>query len=169
MATTNLDDWGKDETGGRRFWPVLCEGEIDIPGMAELHDQLWAEAVALFHADEPWWLSDEAIIQTAQEEVENRTAGDPWEGQIQQAVADKRSVTVEHILDKVLNIEKARQGRAEQMRVVSILKRLHWRKDQSHEGGRAGHCLPCPPCITIVCPTYPTSPNRGGAEVLATL
>jgi predicted P-loop ATPase len=135
IATTNLDDWGKDETGGRRFWPVQCEGDIDVPGITRLRDQLWAEAVALYRANEEWWLIDDAIIQTAREEVENRAAGDPWDGLIQQAVASKTSVTVEEILDNVLGVEKARQGRAELMRVVSILKRLHWRKDRRMRGG----------------------------------
>ena len=135
IATTNLDDWGKDETGGRRFWPVQCEGDIDVPGISRLRDQLWAEAVALYRADEEWWLIDDAVIQTAREEVENRAAGDPWDGLIQQAVAGRTSVTVEEILDSVLKVEKARQRRIEQMRVVAILKRLLWRKDRRMKGG----------------------------------
>ena len=51
ISTTNLDDWGKDETGGRRFWPCRCDGEIDLAGIEAVRDQLWAEAVALYNAE----------------------------------------------------------------------------------------------------------------------
>ena len=34
VATTNKDDWGNDDTGLRRFWPVRVGGKIDIDGLA---------------------------------------------------------------------------------------------------------------------------------------
>lgn len=58
VGTTNADDYLQDPTGHRRNWPVLCTA-IDIEALKDDRDQLWAEAVARFHQNERWWLSDE--------------------------------------------------------------------------------------------------------------
>lgn len=48
LGSTNDKKYLKDETGGRRFWPVECtlgpEEEIDTDTLDENIDQLWAEA-----------------------------------------------------------------------------------------------------------------------------
>jgi predicted P-loop ATPase len=42
-GTTNSDTYLKDETGGRRFWPIKA-GRIDVNGLAAARDQLWARS-----------------------------------------------------------------------------------------------------------------------------
>jgi predicted P-loop ATPase len=76
-GTTNSDTYFGDETGNRRFWPVKV-GAIDVAGLREARDQLWAEAVAAFKAGEKWWLSAGVEKAAAEEQAERRIV-DPWE------------------------------------------------------------------------------------------
>lgn len=83
IGTINEPDFLQDPTGNRRFWP-LDTGEKgtaaksvfdDLPGREV--DQIWAEAVCLFKAGEPLFLSqdieDEAAAQqTSHSEVDDR-------------------------------------------------------------------------------------------------
>lgn len=59
-GTTNEWEWNKDPTGGRRFWPVSVEEEIDVEGLKEIRDQLFAEAVEMVNQGLRYWpTSDE--------------------------------------------------------------------------------------------------------------
>jgi putative DNA primase/helicase len=78
VGTTNAKEYLSDSTGGRRFWPVQCT-KINIPAIAQDRSQLWAEAAHAYHAGEPWWLTDEALIQAAEIEQEMRRTEEPWE------------------------------------------------------------------------------------------
>lgn len=49
IGSTNDDQYLKDDTGGRRFWPMPCDVDsIDIDRLVENRKQLWAEALVLY-------------------------------------------------------------------------------------------------------------------------
>ena len=55
VGTTNLDDYLKDSTGNRRFWPVSCK-TASVEFIEANRDQLWAEAVYREKIKETIWL-----------------------------------------------------------------------------------------------------------------
>ena len=97
IGSTNDAKYLRDETGGRRFWPIEClldESEnIDIEGLREEVDQLWAEAKASYlemrakqpHGPLPLYLSDDEAAIEAERLQESRrveTVEDSMAGQI---------------------------------------------------------------------------------------
>jgi putative DNA primase/helicase len=54
-GSTNEWQWNKDPTGGRRFWPVDVQDDINLEGLVGVREQLFAEAFALAQAGERYW------------------------------------------------------------------------------------------------------------------
>jgi predicted P-loop ATPase len=137
FGSTNALEYLKDETGGRRFWPIRC-GKIDHDAIARDRDQLWAEAVALYNAREPWWLTDEALLLEAHGQQEERHQDDPWHEFIANYCAAAEDVAVAEILE-ALGIDRARWTQADQNRVARCLVRLGWERYQKRRpsGGRS--------------------------------
>lgn len=140
IGTTNQDEYLKDDTGNRRYWPVMCT-KVDLDGLRGDRDQLWAEAVACFRAGEMWWVEREEAEMFAAEQ-EQRYQADMWEEPIIEYLAKRHigdSVTGAHVLEKALNIDPSHWGKPEQMRVGKIMHRLRWsrrRKGSCHGGVR---------------------------------
>lgn len=86
IGTTNQDEYLKDETGNRRFWPVRT-GTLDLERLAQDRDQLWAEAFRRFEAGEAWWLTRD-LERLAAVEQDARLQVDPWEDQIAAWLSD---------------------------------------------------------------------------------
>jgi predicted P-loop ATPase len=133
-GTTNADGYLKDETGGRRFWPIKI-GIIDVTGLAANRDQLWAEAQELYRTGSPWWIKDRAVQVAAEEQQKDRYQGDVWDAAIAAYVArmGDRDVTVVDILDD-LGVPIERAGQAEQNRVARSLMHLGLTRRQRRTG-----------------------------------
>lgn len=52
IGTTNEEEYLKDATGGRRFWPVMCGASFNLDGLRDALPQMYAEALADYHAGE---------------------------------------------------------------------------------------------------------------------
>jgi predicted P-loop ATPase len=133
-GTVNPQEYLRDETGNRRFWPLECT-QIDIPGLAAARDQLWAEARKRYQAGESWWLDNRELIEDAEEEQDARYQHDAWEKLICDYVGAKDWVTVGEILENVLHIEAGKWTQVDQNRVARCLRHMKWQRKRVRIAG----------------------------------
>jgi predicted P-loop ATPase len=127
VGTTNRSAYLRDETGGRRFWPVKT-GTIDVDALATDRDQLFAEAVVRFHNGERWWPDKGFERDHIAPEQAERYEADVWEEGIAVYLDDRNKVTVSQVAREALGIETPRIGTAEQRRIAVALEQLGWKR-----------------------------------------
>jgi predicted P-loop ATPase len=127
IGTTNKDTYLRDETGGRRFWPIKA-GAIDIDALARDRDQLFAEAVARYRKGEPWWPEKDFERDHIMPQQAERYEADVWEESIAAYTGTKAKVTVGQVAHEALHIETPRIGTADQRRIIAALERLGWKR-----------------------------------------
>jgi predicted P-loop ATPase len=134
-GSTNADTYLKDETGGRRFWPIKV-GKIDIDGLDKVRDQLWAEARKLYMNNYPWWVIKPDILRQVEEQQRERYVGDPWDAAIERYAHGEAEVTVEKVLRDALGIELARCSQIEMNRVARCLRTMGFLRTQRRSGDK---------------------------------
>lgn len=136
-GTTNKDAWLRDETGGRRFWPVKV-GFIDLDAITRDRAQIWAETVVAYRSGHRWWLEGD-VEKTAREEQAGRMADDPWTAPIMEAVQGRAEITIHEVL-KALGYVPAEMTRKDSDRAAAILKREGWTRTSKRitSGARKG-------------------------------
>ncbi|MDH0097478.1 toprim domain-containing protein [Pseudomonas sp. GD04158] len=137
-GSTNQDEYLRDPTGNRRYWPVLCM-KVNLAGLREVRDQLWAEALHLYEAGEPWWPQDDEK-EMFQQEQDVRFQGDAWEPRIVDYLQRNpcEAIGGDVLLEKALLLDPGHWGRPEQTRLGQIMHRLKWRRKRMAPEGRGG-------------------------------
>jgi hypothetical protein len=136
IGTTNKAQYLRDETGGRRFWPVKVAvvRPINTDLLVEFRDQLFAEAVHRYRAGERWWPDDVFEQEHIQPEQEARFEADAWEEPIEDYLRNQQEVTLMQVARMALSMETARLGTADQRRITAILDRLGWERGRKEAG-----------------------------------
>ena len=135
IGTTNKTAYLRDETGGRRFWPVKV-GIIETAGLTRARDQLFAEAVRLYRQGYRWWPDATFEHRFIAPEQEARYEADAWEEEIRTFLAGKQRTTVLDVAREGLRIELSRIGTADQRRITAALERLGWRRGKREGAAR---------------------------------
>lgn len=126
-GSVNHGTYLRDETGGRRFWPVKCKAPvIDVDALADVRDQLWAEATALYFDGKPWWLDSVPLNREAAEEQADRYEGDPWDELILAWAGLRESVSVAEVLTNCLEKKKDMWTQTDKNRIARCLRALGW-------------------------------------------
>jgi predicted P-loop ATPase len=111
----------EDSTGARRFWPVLCKGMINLDGLKQVRDQLWAEAVHRYKAGEPHWLETPELEALAEAEQALRFIVDPWAEIISKWFKGRSEASISEILQQALGFPHKEWTKAAERRVGAIL------------------------------------------------
>jgi predicted P-loop ATPase len=136
VGTTNRDTYLRDETGGRRFWPIKA-GTINISKLEFDRDQLLAEALVRYREGASWWPDKDFECQHIMPQQAARYEADAWEDTIHEFLDNKEKVTVGQVAREALHIETSRIGTADQRRIAAALEQLGWkRQPQSWDGKR---------------------------------
>lgn len=88
FATTNTTDFIRDQSGGRRWWPVVVDkSKRSLSPFSDLTDiivdQIWAEAVKVYREGEPLFLNG-AMEDVAKEIQDSHTEESPLAGMIRE-------------------------------------------------------------------------------------
>ena len=136
VGTSNKDTYLRDETGGRRFWPVKC-GEIKIEDLEHDRDQLFAEAVQQFHDGDHWWPDKKFESETIQPEQEKRYEDDAWTSPIEMWLRiGANETTISEVAKSALNLDLSRLDIIPQRRIAAILRNLKWTQRHTQYGTR---------------------------------
>ena len=164
VGTTNKDAYLRDETGGRRFWPLKC-GTINVDSLDENRDQLFAEAVHLYRTGCAWWPDRKFELDHAMPEQAARYESDPWEPVVRKYLAGKTSVSLLEVFVGALKYEVEppahkegeprpmrgtpinRVGTSDQRRLAGVMTALGWEQKREAGTGRRywekGGVTPC--------------------------
>jgi putative DNA primase/helicase len=130
VGTTNEKEYLKDNTGARRFFPIMTHA-VKLDEIKRDRDQLFAEAVVRYKAGESWWEVPKEECLEAQEE---RRVSDAWEDIIAEFLAYKSEVTTHQVCLEALKIDISKMDQFVQKRVAKIMRLFKWEKDRFGAG-----------------------------------
>jgi predicted P-loop ATPase len=132
IGTTNKEAYLKDETGGRRFWPVVT-GSIDIDALRRDRDQLLAQAVFEYRVGLNWWPDHTFEEQNIKPQQDARYDQDAWFGKVLLNLATASETSTAEIA-LGLGIETSRLDKSTQMRIANIMRELNWKQKHTRKG-----------------------------------
>jgi putative DNA primase/helicase len=132
VGTTNSDNYLRDETGGRRFWPIKC-GIINLERIESMREQLYAEAVHRYKAGEAWYVMPGDITKEMQD---SRRHQDLWEEIVREFIDEKprNQITLQEIAEQCLDIKTEKWDLRTAHRLGTIMRALGWESRVIREG-----------------------------------
>lgn len=137
IGTVNPEHVGylNDITGNRRYWMVRFHGAVDLMGLENDCNQLWAEAKAVYMTETPYLSGEAEQLQVL--EAQTRMPEDPMRGNVVRWVRenpDTLETTTDAILE-YLGVPMKSINRADQSRIAQALVEMGWEKALTREHG----------------------------------
>ena len=149
IGTTNNDEYLKDNTGNRRYFPVKTNN-CDLFKLKKEVEQLWAEAVIQYRKGGKWWLDesdckDAEILNTVEKIQFRKLYSDEMEWPVKEFLINKNSTTGQEVWVNVFK-GTAPFNKSDQMRVSKIIKAIGFEKktvkNQKRWVRKQNHLLP---------------------------
>lgn len=135
-GTTNDINFLIDTTGSRRFWVVPCRQKINTELLAELRDQIFAEAVSEFKAGASWILDEETEALREEKNSDYRIRH-PWEEIIKNGLRHyKGAITVSNILNDIIQKPAGQQSPYDAQQVSAAMRALGYSQVRRKFGGQ---------------------------------
>lgn len=135
VGTTNQYEYFKDASGNRRFWPIQCLETINLDGLRDARDQLFAEAVHRYRAGERSYPTREEQEELLAPEQEAREIADAWEEGVHRFLEEVgtdgtrlQSTSGFDILHKGLKLDAGKITKEMTTRVGLVMRKLGWTK-----------------------------------------
>ena len=124
-----------DETGNRRYWPVLCGDKVNMSQLRRDRDQLFAEALIRFRKGEKLYLTNRQVIDQAIKIQETRSLRHPWQEVIVTYIKEfnPKKTTVTDLYLDAINGDKSRLTYTVKALLRNIMQSLKWEKNSSGE------------------------------------
>jgi hypothetical protein len=136
VGTTNDEQYLRDQTGNRRFWPVTVR-RIDLGRLAEDREKLWAEA-AHYESQGASIVLDETLWSHASLEQQKREVIEPMQERVDAALANKDGIIyVEDLWTAVgfpADRPDLRQRQSERTRLGQAMNKHGWKYSRSRGG-----------------------------------
>jgi hypothetical protein len=133
VGTTNSEEYLRDTTGNRRFWPVRCQ-RFDVAALKRDRDQLWAEAAA----QESMGVSirlDPGLWPAAGGEQLKRLTEDPYLTTLEDALGEITGTPGAKIAGaniwEALEVRPGERNQELSRRVGEAMRKLGWRRANS--------------------------------------
>jgi hypothetical protein len=140
-GTTNDEEFLKDVTGNRRYFPISVPKAIDLRWVAENRDRLWAEIVGLYKDGMPWWLVDEEVEQQKQIVKKYQYRSGFYEALVEaiNSGLKEEKFTTAQILTRLFQTSPGSSNyKKAEMEIANDLKLLGFEKDKNPTHGSAG-------------------------------
>lgn len=130
VGTTNDSEWNRDDSGGRRYWPVLC-GVIEIEKLRADRAQLFAEAVDAYRRGVQSYPDRKFEEDTIKPVQDTRQWHDAWEQPVTDWLIGKSRTTVADVGAGALGFTPSHFSEGDQKRVSKVLRKLGWTAKRS--------------------------------------
>ena len=130
VGTTNRKTYIHDATGGHRFWPVQVR-KINVQGIRNIRDQLFAEAYQLYQDGATWW---DVPQELAEIEQRKRRVIDPWEDKLRMYLQNERAYSrdltdVRELAIACLHLDNRDLNERTSTRIEKILETIGYEKE----------------------------------------